>query len=294
MVLHNKKYELVVDGKHDLGYRHSFNQLTQDIFGFNFEDWYVKGYWGAAYFPYSMVHCGNVVSNVSISLIDFAVDEHRKIGVQIGTVMTHPEYRNQGLSRYLMEFVLEQWKARCDFIYLFANDSVMDFYPKFDFVEVDEYCHSIMVCGSGQQFTLKRLDMEDVDNRNLVERTIMESVPQSKLSMLNNISLLMFYCLYVEKNNIYYDAEHNLLIIAEFNGDTVYLKDVFSKEQVNIGNLVQSISSPNNRVILGFTPLDETGFEKSRSDDDTTLFILDDHAQPFCGNEWMFPVLSHA
>lgn len=56
--------------------------------------------------------------------------------------MTDCEYRNKGISRKLMDKVLQDWKDKCDAIYLYANDSVLDFYPKFGFIKAKEYQYS--------------------------------------------------------------------------------------------------------------------------------------------------------
>ena len=38
-----------------------------------------------------------------------------------------------------MEQVKEDWEKRYDFIFLFANESVLDFYPKFGFERKEQY-----------------------------------------------------------------------------------------------------------------------------------------------------------
>lgn len=112
-----------------------------DKYGFDFEEWYQNGYWKDRYIPYALLDGNNVITNVSVNIIDFFVMGEKKTCIQIGTVMTDKEYRNQGLNRFLMKKVLEEWRERCDVIYLFANDSVLNFYPKFGFVSVPEYQH---------------------------------------------------------------------------------------------------------------------------------------------------------
>ena len=80
-----------------------------------------------------------LVANESVSIMKINILEEERIYIQIGTVMTDEEYRNQGLSRFLMEKVLSEWENKCDCIYLFANDTVLDFNPKFGFERVYEY-----------------------------------------------------------------------------------------------------------------------------------------------------------
>ncbi|MGM1020539.1 MAG: GNAT family N-acetyltransferase [Bacillota bacterium] len=97
------------------------------------------GCWDDQYIPYVLLDGDCVVANVSVSLMNFdLLGENRKY-IQIGTVMTHTNYRNQGLSRFLLECVLQDWYDNGDAMYLFANDSVKEFYPKFGFVPAQEY-----------------------------------------------------------------------------------------------------------------------------------------------------------
>ena len=150
----DKSYRLVVDYKDDEQLRASFNLLTQKTYGFDFEDWYQSGYWTNRYIPYSLVDGNQIVSNVSVNVIDFIVEGQSRKCLQIGTVMTDLSYRKQGLNRILMNRVLGDWRDKSDLIYLFANNTVLDFYPKFGFSPVNEYVHSMPIapekkCKSG-------------------------------------------------------------------------------------------------------------------------------------------------
>ena len=113
--INNTAYGLVSNFKHDSEMRALFNRLTEATYGFNFEFWHEAGFWGNHYIPYSLMHDGKMVSNVSISKMEFNIDNEKKFGIQIGTVMTHNDYRHRGLNRYLMELVLEEWKDAVDF-----------------------------------------------------------------------------------------------------------------------------------------------------------------------------------
>ncbi len=117
--------------RNDEALRKSFNDLATLVFGINFEEWhqYVDG--------------RKLIANVSVNVLDFVVNGEEKRAIQIGTVMTHPEYRNRGLSKRLMHKVLEAYENRYDFMYLFANQNVLDFYPKFGFKAVSDYPFSM-------------------------------------------------------------------------------------------------------------------------------------------------------
>jgi hypothetical protein len=209
--------------------------------------------------------------------------------------MTDEKYRNRGLNKYLMEKIMHEWKDRTDFVYLFANDDVLDFYPKFNFEAVEEYQHSKTLDTHSASSAWKKLNMEDPADVAFFVGRIKDSNPIAKISMRNNVSLIMFYCNWLKKNSIYYIEELDAIVIADFESDTVYLDDIFSISPMNIDNVIQSISDKKiQRVILGFTPMKDEGFEKHLLKGTDTLFILKDKYEFFTNKHWMFPVLSHA
>ena len=53
--------------------------------------------------------------------------------------MTDEKYRNRGLIRQIMEEIDKDYSEIVDGIFLFANDEVLDFYPKFGFQKSGEY-----------------------------------------------------------------------------------------------------------------------------------------------------------
>ena len=129
--------------------RSSFNRLAEAIFGLNFENWYQNGFWGDNYAPYSVLEDGEIVANVSVNRTDMWIEGSRKKLYQLGTVMTAEGYRNRGYIRAIMAEV-DKDLADADGVYLFANDSVLDFYPKFGFRKGREYACSKAVCQSGE------------------------------------------------------------------------------------------------------------------------------------------------
>jgi predicted GNAT family acetyltransferase len=56
------------------------------------------GYWGDRYLPFSIVTGNKIIANVSVNMLDLILDRNSYRALQIRTVMTHQDYRNQGLS----------------------------------------------------------------------------------------------------------------------------------------------------------------------------------------------------
>ena len=293
--INNETYGLVSNFKHDSDLRGLFNMLTQATYGFDFEFWHEAGFWGNQYIPYSLVHDGKMVSNVSISKMEFLIENEKKTGIQIGTVMTDQEYRHRGLNKFIMERVLKEWKDRVDFVYLFANNTVLNFYPKFNFERVAEYQYSKPISSARYSSSLRKLNMDEDKDKQLLVHAIYESIPIAKVAMRSNTGLIMFYCMTFMKESIYYLEELRAVVLADMEGDTLHLNDVYSKEPVDLNEVIQVMSNKTiTRVVLGFTPLDTTGFEKNQLEPDDVLFVYKEHADFFKNRSWRFPVLSHA
>ncbi len=144
------KIRIVRQIRDDAAMRGSFLRLAQQVFGLSFEEWYQNGYWTDRYIPYAAVDSGRVAANASVNVMDFVRQGEPCRLVQIGTVMTDPAYRGRGLAGALLRRILSDWADACDGIYLFANSTVLDFYPRFGFARVQEFQHSVpLVPGEG-------------------------------------------------------------------------------------------------------------------------------------------------
>ena len=142
VVIMKKKVEqgqIVKGYRKDDALRGSFDRLARRTFDLAFEDWYQNGFWGDDYIPYSVVIDGAVAANVSVNRTDFVLGGETKHFIQLGTVMTDERYRNRGLIRRLMAEIDRDFAGRADGVYLFANDSVLNFYPKFGFRRAVEF-----------------------------------------------------------------------------------------------------------------------------------------------------------
>lgn len=101
-----KEYIMVSDYMNNDKYRWSFNKLAVSTFGLNFEDWYKNKFFYSKYICYSYTNKEEVIANVSINKMDLIVQGKKKKAIQLGTVMTHRDYRNQGLSSSLINYII--------------------------------------------------------------------------------------------------------------------------------------------------------------------------------------------
>ncbi len=290
-----KDYIFANDYRDNNKLRNSFNELTRKIFGFDFEQWYNGGYWQERFIPYSLIDGNTVVSNVSVNILDFMVLGEQKRYIQLGTVMTDITYRGQGLSRILMEKVLSDWQNKCNMIYLFANDRVLNFYSKFGFSKANEYKCTKIVTKKNLPCAVRKLDMSLENDKDLLYQTASHSIGLSKISMMDKANLIMFYCTYFMRDDVYYIDKYDTIVIAKYDEGTLFLQDIFSTNQILVDRVIDAmLNEQTNKVVLGFTPIDASSYEISLvKEEDTTLFIKTDNKAPFNSCQFMFPVLSH-
>ncbi len=287
------QYDFILDYKESGILRESFNKLAANTFDIQFEDWYKLGYWTKNYIPYSMKADDKIVSNVSVNLMEFNQSGSVKKYIQLGTVMTDKNYRGLGLNGYLMKKVIEDYLDKCDGIYLFANDSVLDYYPKFGFRKANEYQYSRKLSITGNR-SVSPFPISDKKALKEMEKIITTSKPCGQMAM-NNMGLHMFYLSSFMKNTVYYVEEQQAYVVAEEEEGNLVLHEIFAAGEVDITAIAAAFGNQNQKVILGFVPDKKENYNRELLiEEDTTLFVLGNGWEKFEEAGLRFPTLSHA
>ncbi len=285
-------YQVVNDYRNQDALRASFNALAQRTFGIEFENWYQRGFWTDRYDPWSVVEDGKVIANVSVNRMDLQFCGRQWRLIQLGTVMTDSNYRNRGLIRLLMEKIEGEF-ADADGMFLFANDSVLDFYPKFGFRKASEYVSSKPLLAAGA-CRMVRVDPDDVQWGKLC-KAMEESCFSCGCSMKNNPGLPFFYLLADPENAVYYCAELDAWAIARTEGKTLQLLDIYAKELVSIDAVASAFGGDFDRLELGFAPANPSGWECGvLQEENSTFFVKGTVFDQFIRNKLRIPVLGRA
>lgn len=286
--------EIIKDYRNNAALRHSFNELAAKTFGLNFEDWYQNGFWSDNYNPYSVVRDGRVVANVSVNKTNMLLDGSVKHLLQLGTVMTHEAYRNQGLIRKIMEQIEQDYDGKNDGYYLFANDSVLDFYPKFGFRKAKEYQYSGTLSNTGEcQF--EQVLMDNSGRWELLKKAMERNVFHGRFDMLDNGELILFYVTKFMQNNVYYHKPTDTWVIAEPKGNGVFLHNVFSGTLTELNEVIRLFGKGVQTVTLGFVPTDKEIYDAAElHEEDCTLFVKGISPEMLKKEMLRIPSLSHA
>lgn len=286
------QYRLVKGYQDDSRLRASFDQLAVETFGLSFENWYANGFWAEKYIPYSIVLKDEVVANVSVNIMDFTMEGQKKRYLQLGTVMTRPACRNQGYIKILMDAIKTDYTA-CRGAFLWANDSVLDFYPKFGFRKCREY-HWQSAVATRQEATaqLVRMNGQADWQHFLTEKNRRRS---NGYIQLDTDGLLMFYLSQFMRENVYYIEELAAYVVAEIEDDRLILHDVYSFVPLDLNKVIGAFGRVIRKVILAFTPVDPTGFIRyEHRESDSTFFIRGTELAEDMRAIQAFPDLAHA
>ena len=278
---------------HDPTLRSSFNALAEETFGLNFENWYRLGYWGDNYTPYSIAIDGKIVANVSLNRTDLVINGERKRVYQLGTVMTAPEYRNRGYIRAIMAEI-EKDTADADGIYLFANDSVVDFYPKFGFLPGKEHIFTKNITQTAAP-TMTQIPMTAPENRDKLLAAIRSSTFPTACHMVDNEGLIFFYAAQFMQENVYFCQPLQAWAIAELEDGNLTLHNVFTEKDITLDQIIAAFGPEVTTVTLGFTPADCAGYTcREYQEDDCHFFVKGAVFSDFSQKNLRIPTLSHA
>ncbi|WP_342438694.1 GNAT family N-acetyltransferase [Paenibacillus sp. FSL L8-0436] len=223
--------------------RKSLSGLAASSFGISFEQWYQEEFWNERYIPFSYIEDEQVIANVSVSVLE--------------------EYANQ-----------------VDFMYLFANDTVLDFYPRFGFIPAQEQLFSIdYTSGSTDSAGIRKLDGTQPDDLNFIRTFAAQRLPVSRrFGTEGTLGLLMFYCLNVFSDDLYYLENEDVIAICKQEGKELNIFDIVFTKAIDIQAVLAKLaSSETEKIVFHFTP-DYIGIEAESPPYPGGLFVRT------CGN----------
>ena len=234
------------------------DELGMRIFGISFVKWKEQGLLGDNYIPYSFFSDGKVISNVSANLYTAQIYDKTYEVVQIGTVMTDPDYRGQGLAARLMRELLSNYYRENTLLFLFANASVLAFYPKFGFVRSGQKRYVFdadALREVSRENTFRKLDWAISADRELFMRIASDRTPISRqFGLQGSSSPRMIYLTDDAYNqSLYYSESRDIAVCMSVEKEQITVHDIFLRK----GRSVLSVSE-TNQILADLLPVNTT------------------------------------
>lgn len=242
--------------------------------------------------PWGIFHEKQALSILNATLMKIVLDGEVKNAVQIGTVATDPDYRFLGLSKKLLLTALGEYKHYCDFIFLFANDTVLEFYPKFGFKQYPQYLFRTKLRGQSTEFSYRRLQPNHVsEDLNILEKLYENrDLLSNSFSVIENSVLPLWYCRVVHKDYLWYDDRSQTLLVAKEIDSVLHVFDMVSK--INNPLFFEKMSWPEiSEAIFHFSPDRFNGIFIPELDNEDDAFFIQGSIMP--GQNTKIPAMFH-
>jgi len=231
-----------------------FDALINEIFGISFDTWLERKLWGERYVSYSIIDNGKMIANLCIYDNDMVVGGERFRAIQLGAVCTRESARGKGYSRRLMERVLSDYSDVPAF--LFANKSVIDFYPRFGFRQVQSFKPVLKtgftdIMGTAGESAVKL----NVDDPVVTDAVKSRNCYSNILDCLNTASIQMFHLLKDYPDDIFHLPESGMVIVAYQENNKLFIADVISEKPVTFEKIKAELPFNGIETVeFGFCP----------------------------------------
>lgn len=272
--------------------RNGYFDFIQTVFGgLDFKGWYEKGFWNDRYNPFCLTVDGHIVSNASAAEMTVLIEGKKKRAVQIGAVATLDEYRNQGYARVIMDYVLKRYAPLTDLFFLFANESVIDFYPRFGFERANDVIFKATADIPEPDCSTRQLDLENPGDFKLVRSMVANRLNLTERFGASGYDYITFWhLLNLFPRCLYYLPEKQLIAVMSMSGNELNLWDLIFAEPIEIPSILPNIMTEKPHTINYFFSPDivKFNYDSVFSDDDAVLFVRADFNLP--EKEFKFPL----
>ena len=258
----------------------------------SFRRWYGLGGWDEDYVAYSIADGADIVANASLQRMNIVLRGEWITGWQLGAVGVVPQWRGRGLQRRIMQSLLGSIDEK-DIVFLFANDTVLDFYPLFGFKRVIESVFAAEYDVKPASEPLRALSIDRAEDLALLARVAAAAAPTTReFGARNYGGVLLWYWANFYDGCFYYCEAEDAIIVAELDGATLRICDVLARTPFDLRSYLPRVArDAAQRVEFGFTP--DAWWPDARVIADYTespLFVRGAHSLPEA--PFKFPMLA--
>ncbi len=273
----------------------SFIDFLNHIHRLDLTLWDRMGFWDYKYRPFSFFDGKSIASSLCVYSMDMIVNGQRRTVAQISGVGTTEEYRRKGLSLTLTEKAIRWASSNHDFFYLFADTNAFELYERAGFRRVTEHKTILPVEGRPASGGVEKLDVDKREHLDLIYRCAAERAPVSNLLGVCNEKLFMFWCLYFLRDNIFYIADLDLLVLYRRADGLVTVCDIVGKSAAEFSAIYPYISDTTDTAVEFLFMVDRLNLGKSvksEAFESNGTHLLGDF--PLEGEPFILPLTCHA
>lgn len=261
-------------GPRDTAIQAAFCDYVPQVFRrASFHRWTEWGEWDDDYHAFSVVEDGRVVANASVMRMRLLVEGRDVTAFQLGAVGCVPSHRGRGLARVAMEAALDACGDSP--VLLFANKTVLDFYPRFGFAPQQETLFAAKHEATPGGTPAPRLDLAEAGVRAGLAVLSSEGLPVTERFGARAYSRIASW---YEANGFARPLRQlsaDAWVFASVEGDTLHIDDIFARGPFDLrAEVPRLIDRPITSIQFGFTPERWwPGAEPAGEDTEADLFV---------------------
>jgi predicted N-acetyltransferase YhbS len=241
----------------DTARQEAFQRYISRVFPrLDFRPWFRCGGWTSRYEAHAIADGDEIVANVSVMRMRVVIGGREVRAAQLGAVGSVPEERGRGLVRPLLERVLAQLEREVGLVYLYANERVLEFYPKFGFRRAPESAFELEAAVEPAPEPAPRLDLDDRAQREAWLAACAASVPPTeRFGVRDYGDVALWHACAFYRRDVHVLREGDAYAVAVQRGDTLHLLDLAARRRFELLDAVpRLVRSPIARVRFGFCP----------------------------------------
>ncbi len=244
--------------------REQLYPLFEEVFGITSQtlhDFSEKGYWDYTYKALSFIQDDKVIANVAAFSLPLLINGEKINAAGVQSVMTHPNFRRQGLMTRLLNKMIEEIDKQCECAFLFTETP--ELYKSFGFQIVQEYLMTIPYDKKNNKDSiLRKLDFYNEEDRQLINEIIENSQRLSNMFSTLNYQPSFYLNMYDLKWNekLYYSKKLDAMIVYEVENEKLKLYGVFAPVLPILDELCEEISESFTEIEFYFCP-DQLGID---------------------------------
>jgi predicted N-acetyltransferase YhbS len=263
----------------DRAWHDRFSEFDASVFkdgGGTFSAWGARGGWVEGYDVLAMVVDDRIVGTVGRTSMRYAINGVERNGYQLGAVATHVAHRNRGLARRLMDKVLGELDAPDQPVVLFANSSVLDFYPRFGFRRLAQAGFTGHADVRPADTLAPGLDLaKPTDRAWLADHCAKASAIGRRFAARDYYSAMLFH-LTRQPRMVFRLDLFGAVVIVRQDGDRLLIEDLLAIRPFRLADALPHVCAlPVRTLEFGFHPEAWWPEAESRAldDDDSPLFV---------------------
>jgi ribosomal protein S18 acetylase RimI-like enzyme len=272
----------------------AFLRYIQRIFpGLDFGPWYRRGGWTPAYEVHAVADAGELLAAVAVMRATAVIAGREHQGAQLSAVGVVPEARGRGLMRTLLERVLARLEAEVELLHLYANETVLDFYPRFGFRRMEETDFELAVALAPGPPPTPCLDLDDAAGRAAWLAACARALPPTeRFGMRAYGAAALWHASALHPPAVRVLAEGEAYAVTVQRGDTLHLLDLAAPRRFNLLPILPALlEAPIARVRFGFCPERWCPAARPTGPHDDALFVRTALVLP--AEPVLLPALSH-